>query len=138
MDTVLFVCTHNAARSQLAEALLNARHGRRFRAYSAGTAPDQVHPLAIEVLEELGIDVAHHRSKHVDELAGQSFDFVVTVCDNAREACPYVPARKENLHRGFPDPSAVAGSTDERRAAFRSARDDIAGWLDATFGSVGD
>lgn len=132
--SVLFVCTHNSARSQLAEGILRARYGDRYRAASAGTVARGVHPLAARVLEEAGIDASAHTSKTIDSLGGAAFDVVVTVCDNAREACPYLPARERNLHHGFADPSAIEGTEAERLDAFRRARDEIAAWIDAEFG----
>lgn len=134
MDTVLFVCTHNSARSQMAEGLLRARYGDRYRALSAGTAPGGVHPFAVEAMREVGIDLSGHTSDHVDAFTGEPLDYVVTVCDSAREACPYVPARKANLHRGFPDPAAVRGTDAEKLAAFRTVRDGISAWLEEAFG----
>ncbi len=132
-ETVLFVCTHNSARSQMAEGLLRARHGNRYEVFSAGTAPSTVHPFAIEAMRDLGIDLSGHRSDHVDAYAAQPMDHVVTVCDAARETCPYLPARKRNLHHSFEDPSAVAGTDAQRLAAFRRIRDEIDAWLEATF-----
>ncbi|NNF57221.1 MAG: arsenate reductase ArsC [Rhodothermaceae bacterium] len=134
MDTVLFVCTHNSARSQMAEGLLRARYGDRYRALSAGTAPGGVNPFAVAAMRELGIDLSGHTSDHVEAFADEALDYVVTVCDSAREACPYIPARKRNLHESFPDPSAVEGSDDEKLAAFRTVRDKIGEWIDTTFG----
>ncbi|HIG76334.1 MAG TPA: arsenate reductase ArsC [Bacteroidetes bacterium] len=131
---VLFVCTHNSARSQLAEGLLRQRHGDRYRAMSAGTVARGVHPLAADALREIGIDPSAHRSKTIDDLGEIEPDVVVTVCDNAREACPYLPARDRNLHRSFRDPSAVEGTDDDRLVAFREVRQEIADWIDATFG----
>lgn len=130
---VLFVCTHNSARSQLAEGLLRQRHGDRYRAASAGTVARGVHPLAAAALEEIGIDATAHSSKTIGDLGGLEPDVVVTVCDHAREACPYVPARR-TVHRAFADPSAVEGSEADRLAAFRRVRSEIADWLDAEFG----
>ena len=132
--SVLFVCTHNSARSQLAEGLLRARHGERYQAFSAGTEARGVHPLAARALAEVGIDPARQSSKTMDDLGDRDFDVVVTVCDAAREACPYLPARDRNLHHGFRDPSAVEGTEAERLGAFRAVRDEIAAWLDAEFG----
>lgn len=131
--SVLFICTHNSARSQMAEGLLRAKHGDRYEAFSAGTEKTHVRALAIEVMNEIGIDLSDHHSKTVDELGDQPFDVVVTVCDSAREACPYVPARMQNLHRSFDDPSAATGTEAERRAVFRRVRDEIADWIDDTF-----
>ena len=118
----------------MAEGLLRARYGDRYRALSAGTEPGGVNPFAAEVMREVGIDLSGHTSDHVDAFAGEPLDYVVTVCDSAREACPYIPALKQNVHQSFPDPSSVQGSADEKRAAFRTVRDQIAAWLDATFG----
>ncbi|HLA63328.1 MAG TPA: arsenic resistance N-acetyltransferase ArsN2 [Rhodothermales bacterium] len=132
---VLFVCTHNSARSQMAEGLLRARYGDRYRAASAGTSPGRVHPLAVEAMREVGVDLASHHAKAVDAFPDGA-DVVVTVCDGAREACPYVPARDRNVHHGFPDPSAAEGTDAERLAAFRTVRDSIAVWIDAAFGPV--
>ena len=133
--SVLFVCTHNSARSQMAEGLLNALVGDRYEAASAGTSATRVRPEAIAVLAELGIDIAHHRSKTVEEFRGRLFDVVVTVCDNARETCPFFPG-KLVLHQSFLDPAAAAGSEEEVLEAFRKVRDQIASWIVATFGSA--
>lgn len=131
---VLFVCTHNSARSQMAEGLMNSLHGDRYEAYSAGTEPSEVNPRAVFVLLELGIDIAHHRSKHIDEFLGQDFDYVVTVCDHARETCPAFPGGKAPIHHGFVDPSSATGTELEKQAAFRLVRDEIRGWIATEFG----
>jgi arsenate reductase len=127
---VLFLCTHNSSRSQMAEGLLCARGGDRYVVFSAGTHPRSIHPLAVQVMREIGIDIseaAGHRAKSLGEFAGQPpMDLVVTVCDDAAEECPYFPGARQQEHWGFPDPSAVTGSEDERLAAFRSVRDAIA------------
>ncbi|WP_103020335.1 arsenate reductase ArsC [Salinibacter altiplanensis] len=136
MDTVLFVCTHNASRSQMAEGLLRDRYGDRYEVYSAGTNPRGVNPFAVEVMEEIGIDISGHTSDHVDACADTPLDIVVTVCDDAAENCPYIPAREQNLHRGFDDPSAVDGTDAETRAAFQRVRDELADWIDVTFASA--
>ena len=130
--SVLFVCTHNSARSQLAEGLLRAHHGDRWRAFSAGTVARGVHPGAVAALQEVGIDPSGQTSKTLQDLGDQTFDVVVTVCDNAREACPYVPARLRNVHHAFRDPSAAPEA--DQAASFRAVRDEIAAWLDAEFG----
>jgi len=134
MDTILFVCTHNSSRSQMAEGLLRNRYGDRYEVQSAGTEPSGVNPFAVEVMDEIGIDMSDHASDSVDVHTDTSFDFVITICDDAAENCPYIPARKKNLHQGFDDPSAVEGTDDEKRAAFRRVRDELADWIDATFG----
>lgn len=130
---VLFLCTHNSSRSQMAEGLLNARAGGRYVASSAGTHPRAIHPLAIRAMAELGIDIseaAGHRAKGLTELAGQLFDLVVTVCDDAAEECPFFPGARRQVHWGFLDPSAATGSEEERLAIFREVRDAIAARID--------
>lgn len=131
--TVVFVCTHNSARSQMAEGYLRDAHGDRFNVYSAGTEETHVRPLAIEAMKEIGIDISGHTSKTLDALDEVEKDYVVTVCDRARETCPVVYARKESLHRSFPDPSAARGSDAERLDAFREVRDALAAWIDDEF-----
>lgn len=133
-QSVLFICTHNSARSQMAEGLLRDRLGDRFDAYSAGTEATRVKPLAIEAMAEIGIDISGHHSKTVDEFRDRQIDYVVTVCDSARETCPYFPARVEIIHRAFKDPSDAVGSHEVRLAAFRTARDEIDAWISSRFG----
>ena len=130
---ILFVCTHNSARSHIAEGLVNTLWGDRFEAWSAGIEPSEVNPFAIEAMAEMGLDIRHHRSKSVDEFLDRDFDYVVTVCDHANENCPYFPGGKERIHQGFEDPAAVEGSDEEKRAAFRRVRDDIKAWIEETF-----
>jgi protein-tyrosine-phosphatase len=113
---VLFLCTHNSARSQMAEGLLRRAGGGQVTAHSAGTQPSALHPLAVETLAAQGIDLLGQHSKHADVFAGQSFDVVITVCDRAREACPAFPGAREQLHWSFPDPAAVRGAQAQRRA----------------------
>ncbi len=133
-SSVLFICTHNSARSQMAEGLLRAKYGDRYEVASAGTEQTHVRPLAIEAMRDLGIDISNHTSQTIDTVtADRTFDVVVTVCDDAREACPYVPARERNLHQSFDDPSAATGSEEEQFAVFRRVRDEIAEWIDQTF-----
>ncbi|WP_103029221.1 arsenate reductase ArsC [Salinibacter altiplanensis] len=136
METVLFVCTHNSSRSQMAEGLLRDRYGDRYEVRSAGTNPGGVNPFAVKVMDEIGIDLSDHTSDHVDDYADTPLDVVVTVCDDAAENCPYIPAEKENLHQGFDDPSAVEGSDEEKRAAFRRIRDELVDWIDRRFGEA--
>jgi len=126
---ILILCTGNSARSQMAEGLLRHDAGDRFEVLSAGTNPGQVRPEAIAVMRELGIDISGHRSKHVDEFAGESFDYVLTVCDNANESCPVYPGHTNRLHRSFDDPAAAQGSEPERLAVFRRVRDEIRDYL---------
>lgn len=122
---VLFICTSNSARSQMAEALVNYDLGDRFAAYSAGTDPKTPHPLAIKVLGEIGIDHGAARSKNVEEFAGQAFDFVITLCDSANEACPLFFGGVRRAHFGFDDPAKTEGTEEEKLAVFRRVRDDI-------------
>lgn len=122
---LLFVCTGNSARSQMAEGLLRQIAGDRFEVFSAGTRPTDIRPEAIKVMDEIGIDISGHYPKFVDQLIGQNFDYVVTVCDSAKEACPVFPGKAERLHWSFQDPAAVQGSDSERLSAFRKIRDEI-------------
>jgi arsenate reductase len=126
---VLILCTGNSARSQMAEGLLRHDAGDRFEVESAGTKPGQVRPEAIAVMKELGIDISGHRSKSVDEFEGRNFDYVLTVCDNAKESCPIFPGHTNRLHHNFDDPAAVQGSEEERLGVFRRVRDEIRTYL---------
>jgi arsenate reductase len=123
---VLFLCTHNSARSQMAEGFLRAWGGDRFEAASAGTVATALRPEAVRVMAEVGIDISGQWSKSLETLLGQPFDWVVTVCDQAREACPVFPGARRMLHWSFDDPSAAGGSEEERLAVFRRVRDEIA------------
>jgi arsenate reductase len=122
---VLILCTGNSARSQMAEGLLRHDGGAAFEVASAGTKPSHVRPEAIAVMGEIGIDISGHRSKSVDEFAGQAFDYVITVCDNAKESCPIFPAVTKRIHWSLDDPAAVQGSEEERRAEFRRVRNQL-------------
>ncbi len=128
LKEILFICTHNSARSQIAEGLVNALYGDKLRAFSAGTEQTRVNPFAIEVLKEIGIDISHHTSKTVNVFKDRVFDIVVTVCDHAKETCPFFPG-KLVIHRAFDDPSSVDGSEEDKLMAFRRARDDINNWI---------
>jgi arsenate reductase len=123
MKRVLFVCTGNAARSQMAEGLLRHFGGDRIEVESAGTHPSRVHPLAIEVMKELGIDISHHRSKSVDEFVRDQFDCVITVCDSAQQNCPVFPGAGERLHWSLPDPADASLDREEQVRLFRQVRD---------------
>lgn len=122
---VLILCTGNSARSQMAEGLLRYDGGGRFAVFSAGTKPGGVRPEAVEAMREIGIDITSHRSKSVDEFAGQDFAYVITVCDHAREACPAFPAQTEMTHWSFDDPAAAEGDFDARLRVFRRVRDEL-------------
>jgi arsenate reductase (thioredoxin) len=122
---VLFLCTHNSCRSQMAEGLVNADLGERFAAFSAGTEATAVNPMAIEVLAEVGIDISGHRSKIIDEFSGESFDYVITLCGSANERCPLYFGGVKRVHIGFDDPSRGSGNREEMLADFRRVRDEI-------------
>jgi arsenate reductase (thioredoxin) len=123
---VLFLCIHNSARSQLAEAMLRAWGGDRFEAYSAGAEATQVRPEAIAVGREIGLDLTGQESKTVQRYAGETFDWVVTVCSDGRELCPYFPGARQRAHWELPDPSAVEGDESQRLTAYRAVRDRLA------------
>jgi len=123
MLKVLFLCTENACRSQMAEGLVNHDLAGRVQAWSAGVRPSRVNPRAVQVMAELGIDISHHRSKSVDDLAGEAFDLVITVCDQAQQQCPIFPGETQVMLLGFPDPARATGTEAEVVAAFRQGRD---------------
>ncbi len=125
MLKVLFLCTENACRSQMAEGLVNHDLAGQVTAFSAGVRPSQVNPRAIQVMKELGIDISHHRAKSVDDLAGQQFDLVITVCDNAAAQCPMFPGNAEIMNVGFPDPAQATGTAEEVLTVFRQVRDSL-------------
>ncbi|MBA2633852.1 MAG: arsenate reductase ArsC [Chloroflexi bacterium] len=120
---VIFVCTHNSARSQMAEGMLRAWAGDRFEAFSAGTEATRVRPEAIAVMAEIGIDISSHTSKTLEPFMGAAFSWLITVCDQARESCPTIPGVVQQAHWSIDDPSATTGDEDARLAAFREARD---------------
>jgi arsenate reductase len=125
MLKILFLCTENACRSQMAEGLVNHFLAGQARASSAGVAPTRINPRAVAVMAELGIDISKQRSKSVDDLAGEQFDLVITVCDRANEQCPIFPGSVKKLHMGFDDPARASGSEEEIMAAFRKVRDEM-------------
>lgn len=125
MTRVLFLCTHNSARSQMAEGFLRAMAGDRFEVGSAGTEKTSVNPLAIRAMAERGIDLGGHTSKLYSDVASEGWDYLITVCDDANERCPWVPGSVQRLHWSFPDPSRATGSEEERLAVFRRVRDQI-------------
>ena len=126
---VLFLCTHNSARSQIAEALLQHYGGGDFDVVSAGTEETTVNPFAIRVLADAGIDWSRAQSKTIDRFLGERFDYVITVCDRARESCPVFPGSENTLHWGLDDPSEARGTDDEKLAAFRRTREELAARL---------
>lgn len=140
---VLFLCTHNSARSQMAEGLLRAMYADRYEAYSAGVAATSVDPRAVRAMLEIGIDISASRSKSSQEFLDTVFDLAVTVCDRAKQACPICstklelpsqsPRAREVIHKSFADPAAAAGSKEEQLEAFRRTRDEIKEWISQTF-----
>ena len=130
---ILFICTHNSARSQMAEDLLNTLYGDHYIAHSAGTESSTVNPYAIRVMSELGIDISKHRSKSINEFMEQKFDLVITVCDHANETCPFFPGGLKRLHQSFEDPSDFEGTEEETLNVFRLVRDEIKNWIEETF-----
>ncbi|QSZ67213.1 arsenate reductase ArsC [Methanofollis aquaemaris] len=132
-EKVLFICTHNAARSQMAEGYLRGRYGERYEVYSAGTAPaEEIDPRAVTVMAEIGIDLSGQETKALSVYFHQEMDFVVTVCEGG--ICPMFPWAKTVIHEEFPDPRAFSGSDDEVLDGFRKVRDDIIRWIDGRFG----
>lgn len=123
MKKILVLCTGNSCRSQIAEGYLRYFAGGRAEVYSAGVETHGVNPRAIAIMAEDGLDISGHTSNHVDEYADVDFDFVITVCDNARERCPYFPTRAEKLHHNFPDPAKATGTEEEVMAEFRRVRE---------------
>lgn len=132
---VLFVCTHNSARSQMAEGLLNYLKSDKYEAFSAGTHPSKVNDFAIQALKERGIDISSHHSKHTDKFLNQDIDIVITVCDSAKEECPVFISKlkAKYLHKNFKDPSSVSGTDQDKLNAFKKTRDEIQSWIEKEF-----
>jgi arsenate reductase len=135
---VLFLCTHNSARSQMAEGLLRALYGDRFEAFSAGTVATKVNPYVARAMAEIGIDISAQWSKSLTEYLNDKFDYIVTVCDGAKEACPFFPGEGVMMHRSFTDPSGFRGSDDEIMSGVRAVLSEIKDWIIATFGEPGE
>lgn len=133
---ILFLCTHNAARSQMAEGLVNALYGDRYEARSAGNEPTEVHPCTATVMGEVGIDISAQRAKSLDEFDDALFEYVVTMCADAQENCPIFPGGVTYLHHAFDDPFSDVGPEGAPCTSFRHVRDEIRGWIDVTFGSL--
>lgn len=125
MKKVLFLCTGNSCRSQMAEGFLRNMAGDKFEAYSAGVNPTQVNPLSIKVMNEVGIDISKQKSKSVREFVGQKFDYVITVCDNAKQSCPVFPGKYEKIHWNLKDPAQAQGTKEEKLKLFREVRNQI-------------
>jgi arsenate reductase len=133
---ILFVCTHNSARSQLAEAILRQKFEKYFQTFSAGTEPTTINPFVSQILTEMGIDTSNLKSKNVNEYIGLEIDLVVTVCDSAKESCPFFPGAKRYIHKSFKDPSNLMGTDDEVLEAVRQLRDEISDWIVKEFSSL--
>jgi arsenate reductase (thioredoxin) len=131
---ILFICTANAARSQMAEGLLRAKYGDQYEVFSAGTRQSRVSTRAIAVMQEIGIDISNHRSKTLAEYEGVRFDCAITLCDKAHAVCPVVPGAKKTIHHGFDDPHLTPGTEEEVLEGYRKVRNEIAAWIDITFG----
>lgn len=133
---VLFLCTHNSARSQMAEGLLRHLAGDSFEAHSAGTEATHVRPLAVRAMDEIGVDISGQESKTLTRYLHEPFDYVITVCDDANESCPFFAGAQDRLHWSFEDPSRAEGSEEERLAVFRSVRDRIGDRVQAELGNL--
>jgi arsenate reductase len=130
---VLFMCTANAARSQMAEGYMRVKYGDRYEVFSAGTRQSSVSTRAIAAMKEIGIDISRHRSKTLDALKHESFDIAVTLCDNAHAVCPVVKSAERTIHKGFPDPHLTPGNDEDVMNGYRRARDLITAWIDREF-----
>ena len=134
---VLFLCTGNSCRSQMAEGWTRALFDGRIEAWSAGVETHGLNPKAVRVMAEVGVDISGQRSRHVDEVAALAFDLVVTVCDHAAEACPALPGARRVVHRSFPDPASARGEEEEVLAEFRAVRDQVRAWVEGLPGRLG-
>lgn len=130
---VIFICHHNSARSQMAEGFLKTFYPEEYEVFSAGIEPTYVNPYAVKVMNEIGIDISNHRSKSVYEFTNENIDIAVTVCDSAKENCPFFPARKI-VHKSFKDPASFEGTEEEKLELFREVRDEIKDWIINFFG----
>jgi arsenate reductase len=130
---VLFLCTNNSCRSQMAEGLLNTMYSGKYEACSAGIEPTRINPYAVKVMKEIGVDLSNYRSKSIDVFQGDKFDYVVTVCNHARQVCPFFPGR-QLIHKSFEDPAVFDGSVDDILNKYRKVRDEIKSWIMEQFG----
>jgi arsenate reductase len=135
-ETVLFICSHNAARSQMAEGYLRARYGERYEVFSAGIHPSRVSNTAIMLMKEVGVDISGQRSKNITGFSEQAMDYVVTVCNEVNEECPVFPRAGKRISAGFPNPAVLSGPDEEVLAKFRRIRDDIMTFIDNEVGSA--
>jgi arsenate reductase len=127
--TVLFICIHNSARSQMAEGLFRHCYGEKFNVYSAGSDPQEIHPMSVQVMAEIGIDISKHKSKSLKEFKGQEMDYVVTVCGEGQSTCPFFAGGKKYIHQSFDDP-AFEGTEEEKMQRFKTVRDELKEWLE--------
>ena len=132
--SILFICIHNAARSQMAEAILNKLYGDRYTAFSAGTDPTQIDHFVVLVMKEIDIDISNYRSKGLNIFKDSTLDYVITLCNQAKESCQYFPGGNLHLHRGFPDPSEFKGKPEDVINGYRRIRDEIKNWIEKEFG----
>ena len=128
--SVLFICVHNSARSQMAEGLFRHYYGEECDVYSAGSEPRGIHHMSVQIMAEIGIDLSKHRSKSLKEFEGQAMDYVVTVCGEGQIACPFFASGKDYIHQAFEDPSECTGTDEEKLERFRVVRDELKKWLD--------
>jgi arsenate reductase len=133
---ILFICTHNAARSQMAEAIANSMFGDRLEASSAGSSPTKINPYAIAVMKEIGIDISKNRAKHLNEFSGMRFDYAVTLCSDDEGFCPFFPDAQEHLHHSVNEPKGSTNTEEGRLLAMRSMREEILAWIRDTFVDV--
>ncbi|MEJ2306055.1 MAG: arsenate reductase ArsC [candidate division WOR-3 bacterium] len=135
---VLFLCTHNSARSQIAEGLLRNLLGDKYEVFSAGTEPGEVNPHSIKVMKEIGIDISQQYSKNIKDFINDDFDYVITLCGGAKESCPFFPGGKQQFHKDFEDPSSFSGSEEEILDKFRETRDALKEWVENFFEEKSD
>lgn len=129
--SVIFICTNNAARSQIAEGYLRAKYSDKYEVYSAGTEPSQINSYSIMSMKEIGIDISDHASKSLTDFLGMKMDLIVTVCNTAKENCPIFPGGGKSIHKGFKDPSSIQGTEEEILRVFREVRDEIISWIES-------
>ena len=134
--SVLFICVHNSARSQMAEGFFKHYYGEKFNIYSAGSDPGEIHPMSIRVMAEIGIDLSKHRSKSLNEFEGHEMDYVVTVCGGGQSECPIFTDGRNYILQSFEDPSSFKGTEEEKMEQFKSLRDDLKIWLDQFYTSI--
>lgn len=128
--SVLFICVYNSARSQMAEGIFRHYFGEKCDVYSAGSDPQGIHPISVQIMAEMGIDISKHKSKSLKEFEGHKMDYVITLCGDRQDACPFFAGGRKYIHQSFKDPSAVNGTEEDKIKHFRSVRDELKKWLD--------